>query len=237
MEEHVHGSPALKGCIPGSNVPQRRYVLNREQVLHWNRKYWALKRFQDIVISVFGLIVLFPVLLLISLLIMIDSPGAGPIFAQMRVGRDGELFKLYKFRSMRPGAEQQLDNLLQYNEMDGPVFKIKDDPRITRLGRFLRKTSLDELPQLINILRGEMSIVGPRPALPREVEKYDEYARQRLLITPGLTCYWQTQPHRNDLSFDEWLELDLKYISERNFLIDWKIIFRTFRVIFEMSGQ
>ena len=121
--------------------------------------------------------------------------------------------------------------------MDGPCFKIKDDPRITRVGRFIRKTSIDELPQLWNVLRGEMSIVGPRPPIPREVAEYDDYAMQRLLITPGLTCYWQIQPCRNDLSFEEWLELDLQYINERSFLTDWKIIFKTFGAVLGMNGQ
>lgn len=237
MEEHVREPRRPNDGVSQNRVPRRKYKLNREQVLFWNRKYWMQKRILDVILSAIALVVLSPLMLLIALLVVIDSPGAGPIFSQMRVGKDGELFKLYKFRSMRPDAEKQLDRLLVDNEMDGPVFKIKNDPRITRLGRILRRTSLDELPQLINILRGEMSIVGPRPALPREAEQYDDYQRQRLMITPGLTCYWQTQPHRNDLSFEEWLELDLKYIDERNFLIDWKIIFRTFRVILEMSGQ
>ena len=138
---------------------------------------------------------------------------------------------------MKPNAEAELSNLLDQNEMDGPVFKIKRDPRITRVGRFIRATSIDELPQLWNVLRGEMSIVGPRPGLPREVEQYDEYARQRLLITPGLTCYWQIQPRRNKLSFEEWMELDMKYIQERSFITDWKIIFKTIGSVFGMNGE
>ena len=121
--------------------------------------------------------------------------------------------------------------------MDGPVFKIREDPRITRVGRFIRRTSIDELPQLLNILKGDMSIVGPRPALPHEVEQYDAYQRQRLYVTPGLTCFWQIQPHRNELSFDEWMELDLKYVRERSFLTDWKIIFKTVGVVFGMQGE
>ena len=121
--------------------------------------------------------------------------------------------------------------------MDGPVFKIKGDPRITRVGRFLRKTSLDELPQLLNVLRGDMSIVGPRPALPREVELYNDYQRQRLYVTPGLSCYWQIAPHRNEMSFDEWVALDLKYIHERSFWVDWKIIFLTVRAMFMKYGE
>ena len=139
-------------------------------------------------------------------------------------------------RTMIPNAESRLSELLAQNEMDGPVFKIKNDPRITRVGRILRKTSIDELPQLINILKGDMSIVGPRPALPREVEQYGDYERQRLYITPGLTCFWQIQPNRNDLSFSEWMELDIKYVRERSFITDWKIIFRTIGAVLGMNG-
>ena len=133
--------------------------------------------------------------------------------------------------------EDELDDLLDQNEMDGPVFKIKDDPRITRVGKFIRKTSLDELPQLWNILKGDMSIVGPRPALPREVEQYGDYEKQRLYVTPGLSCYWQIAPHRNDLSFEEWMDLDVKYVKERSFWVDWKIIFKTFKVCLLGRGE
>lgn len=153
------------------------------------------------------------------------------------MGRKGKVFHFYKFRSMVSNAEAKLDELLDQNEMDGPVFKMKEDPRITRVGKLIRKTSIDELPQVFNIVKGDMSIVGPRPALPREVEQYDEYEWQRLYITPGLTCFWQIQPHRNDLSFDEWLELDLKYLRERSFITDWKIIFLTVRAVFGMQGE
>ena len=212
-------------------------LLEREEVLHRGRYYWPLRRMQDIVLSAAALLVLWPLMLIVALIIVLDDPAAGPIFAQDRVGRDGKLFKFYKFRSMRANAEEELEELLQFNEMDGPCFKIKDDPRITRVGRFIRKTSIDELPHLWNVLRGEMSIVGPRPPIPREVAEYDDYAMQRLLITPGLTCYWQIQPRRNDLSFEEWLELDLQYINERSFLTDWKIIFKTFGAVFGMNGQ
>lgn len=212
-------------------------LLDRETVLHADRWYWKLRRFQDVVLSTLALLVLWPAMLVVALIIVIDSPGASPIFAQTRVGRDGKEFTFYKFRSMKPNAEKELDELLPYNEMEGPTFKIKDDPRITRVGRFIRKTSIDELPQLWNVLRGEMSLVGPRPGLPREVEQYDDYARQRLLITPGLTCYWQIQPNRNDLSFEEWVELDVKYIKERSFRTDWKIIWATFGAVLGMNGE
>ena len=205
--------------------------IDREKTLRSHRRYWVLRRAQDIVFSLLALILLAPLALLISLAIVLDSPGDGAIFRQRRVGRDGKLFWLYKFRTMCPDAEEQLNELLSQNQMDGPVFKIKGDPRITRVGRFLRKTSLDELPQLLNVLQGDMSIVGPRPALPREVELYSDYQRQRLYVTPGLSCYWQIAPHRNEMSFDEWVALDLKYIQERSFWVDWKIIFLTVRAM------
>ena len=212
-------------------------LLDREEVLHKARKYWFIRRMQDVILSLVALALLWPLMILTAIVIMIDSPGAGPIFVQTRVGRDGKLFRFYKFRSMCPNAEKKLEDLLKFNEMDGPAFKMKDDPRITRVGRFIRKSSIDELPQLFNILRGEMSIVGPRPALPREVEQYDEYARQRLLVTPGLTCYWQIQPYRNRLSFEEWVDLDVRYIKERSFRTDWKIIFSTFGAVLGMNGE
>ena len=211
--------------------------IDREKTLRSHRRYWVLRRAQDIVFSLLALILLAPLALLISLAIVLDSPGDGAIFRQRRVGRDGKLFWLYKFRTMCPDAEKRLNELLKLNQMDGPVFKIKGDPRITRVGHFLRKTSLDELPQLLNVLRGDMSIVGPRPALPREVELYSDYQRQRLYVTPGLSCYWQIAPHRNEMSFDEWVALDLKYIHERSFWVDWKIIFLTVRAMLMKYGE
>ena len=211
--------------------------IDREKTLRSHRRYWVLRRAQDIVFSLLALILLAPLALLISLAIVLDSPGDGAIFRQRRVGRDGKLFWLYKFRTMCPDAEEQLNELLSQNQMDGPVFKIKGDPRITRVGRFLRKTSLDELPQLLNVLQGDMSIVGPRPALPREVELYSDYQRQRLYVTPRLSCYWQIAPHRNEMSFDEWVALDMKYIQERSFWVDWKIIFLTVRAMLMKYGE
>ena len=205
--------------------------LDRKEQLRSKRYYWVLRRVQDIVLSSIALVVLFPVMVIVALAIYIDDPKGSPIFTQVRCGKDGKPFKFYKFRSMCVDAEAKLEELLKDNEMDGPAFKMKEDPRITRVGKFIRKTSLDELPQLFNVLKGDMSIVGPRPPLPREVEQYTEYQLQRLYVTPGLTCYWQVQPHRNDVDFDEWMELDMKYIKERSFLVDWKIIFKTIRVV------
>lgn len=222
-------------CSTKENV--KPVVINRKQNLKSHKLYWAGRRIQDIILSAAALIVLSPVMLVIAVIIVLDDPAAGPIFTQTRVGRNGKEFKFYKFRSMCANAEVQLEALLDQNEMDGPVFKIKDDPRITRVGKFIRKTSLDELPQLWNILKGDMSIVGPRPALPREVEKYTDYEKQRLYVTPGLSCYWQIAPHRNQLSFEEWVDLDIKYVHERSFWVDWKIIFKTFAVCFLGCGE
>ena len=216
---------------------RKRINLNRKELLRSKKRYWILRRAQDIVFSIIALIVLSPLMLLIALVIYIDDPHGSPIFTQTRCGRDGKPFKLYKFRSMCVNAEEKLAVLLEDNEMDGPAFKIKHDPRITRVGRIIRRTSLDELPQLLNILKGDMSIVGPRPALPREVELYDDYQKQRMYITPGLTCYWQIQPRRNEISFEDWIALDIKYIQERSFWVDWKIIFMTVKVVVRRDGE
>lgn len=202
-----------------------------------SRVYLAAKRAQDIFFSSVALVALSPLLAAIVAVIFIDDPHGSPIFAQERCGKDGKRFRFYKFRTMCADAEKKLDKLLQFNEMEGPAFKMKNDPRITRVGHFLRKTSLDELPQLVNILKGDMSIVGPRPPLPREVAQYTPYQRQRLQVVPGLTCYWQVQPHRNSLSFDEWVDLDVKYIRERSWRIDWKLIFSTFGVMLSGEGE
>lgn len=223
---------------PGAELDIRKPVtVDRKTNLHEHRAYWCVRRAQDIFFSLLALIALSPLMLLTCIAVWIDSPGASPVFSQLRVGRNGKLFRLYKFRSMCPNAESKLNDLLQDNEMDGPVFKMKDDPRITRVGHFIRKTSIDELPQLVNILKGDMSIVGPRPALPREVAQYTPYEWQRLYVTPGLSCYWQIAPHRNQLSFEEWMALDVKYVKERSFLVDWKIIFATFRAVLFGHGE
>ena len=199
--------------------------------------YSFLKRIFDIICSFFGLIILMVPLLIVALIITIDSPGASPIYVQERVGKNGRKFKFYKFRSMVPNADKMLDSLLEKNEMEGPAFKMKNDPRITRFGRFIRKTSIDELPQLWNVLKGDMSLVGPRPPLPREVAMYTEEQFQRLSVVPGLTCYWQIQPSRNSLSFDEWLAWDLKYIENRSFKLDLVILFMTVGAVLGLEGE
>ena len=202
-----------------------------------SKVYLFIKRFFDILASLCALVLLSPLFLIISLMIVIDDPHGGPFFCQKRVGKNGKEFNFYKFRSMVVNAEELLASLKDKNEMEGPAFKIKDDPRITKIGRFIRKTSIDELPQLLNVLKGDMSFVGPRPPLPREVVQYTDYQKQRLLIRPGLTCIWQVQPRRNDLSFDEWVEMDLEYIRTRSIGQDIKLIFKTVGCMFKGEGE
>lgn len=230
--------PAAEQTVQEQNPAGARpqVMINRKEMLHEHRFYWFWRRFQDIVLSGAALVVLSPFLLLTALVVFLDDPHGSPFFVQERIGRNGKPFKFIKFRSMVVNAEEKLDSLLDQNEMDGPVFKIKDDPRITRVGHFIRRCSIDELPQLVNILMGDMSIVGPRPALPREVEQYTDYQKQRLYVQPGLTCYWQIQPNRNSISFDDWMDLDIKYINERSFLVDWKIIFATVGAVLNGEG-
>ena len=223
--------------VKDKHTAVRKPSLNREEILSRDSGYWKIRRTQDVILSLMALLVLWPMMLIVALIIVLDSPGAGPVFAQTRIGRDGKPFRFYKFRTMRPNAEAELNQLLKYNEMEGPVFKIREDPRITRVGKFLRKASIDELPQLWNVLKGDMSLVGPRPGIPREVEQYDDYARQRLIVTPGLTCLWQIQPNRNSLTFDEWMALDVQYIEHRSLKNDWKIIWATFGAVIGMNGE
>ena len=193
--------------------------------------YLFFKRAMDIIGSLCGIILLSPLLIIVALAIKIEDPKGSIFFSQQRCGKDNKLFPMYKFRSMVSNAEELLEELMEHNEMDGPVFKIKDDPRITRVGKFIRKTSIDELPQLFNIFMGHMSIVGPRPAIPHEVAEYSHYHKQRLLVKPGLTCIWQVSG-RNSIGFDEWMEMDLEYIEKRDLWMDTKLIFKTVGVLF-----
>jgi lipopolysaccharide/colanic/teichoic acid biosynthesis glycosyltransferase len=189
------------------------------------KTYFIVKRIIDIIGSILGIVLFSPLMLITAMAIKMESSGT-IIFYQYRVGKDGKIFKMYKFRSMIENAEKLTHKLKNKNEMTGPMFKIKDDPRITRIGKFIRKTSIDELPQLINVLKGEMSLVGPRPNLPKEVEKLNAYQRQKLCAKPGLTCYWQVMG-RNSINFQRWMELDIKYIRERNTWLDIKLIYQT----------
>jgi lipopolysaccharide/colanic/teichoic acid biosynthesis glycosyltransferase len=199
--------------------------------------YWIFKRFCDLLLASLALVVLSPMFLIISLAIIIDDPHGSPIYESVRIGRHGKEFIMYKFRTMVVDADKMKDELLEKNQMDGPVFKIKDDPRITKVGKILRRISFDEFPQLINIIKGDMTIVGPRPLLPSEVEKYDEIHRMRLMVTPGLTCDWQVQPEKNDIPFEDWVDLDLDYIGKRSVWKDIKLIFRTVVMMFKHNGE
>ena len=196
--------------------------------------YEAVKRVFDFVCSLLAIIVLSPLMLVVGIAIKVED-GDPIIFTQTRIGKDGKPFKMYKFRSMWKNAEKYLSKLEDQNEADGPVFKIEDDPRITRVGKFIRRYSIDELPQLFNIIKGDMSIVGPRPPLENEVECYTSYERQRLNVKPGLTCYWQCSG-RSNIGFDEWMELDIKYINERSALTDLKLIFKTIPAVLKHDG-
>lgn len=191
-----------------------------------NAGYLFAKRVLDILASLAGILLLSPLYILVAILIKLEDPKGSIIFKQVRVGRNGKTFEMYKFRSMVSNAEELLKELLHKNETTGLMFKMKNDPRITKIGKFIRKTSIDELPQLFNVLMGDMSLVGPRPPLQREVAGYNDYHMQRLLVTPGCTGLWQVSG-RSSIGFEEMVELDLKYIKERNFWMDIKLIFKT----------
>ncbi|MGO5013617.1 sugar transferase [Niallia sp. Sow4_A1] len=205
--------------------------ITEEVLLREQKAYLVLKRGIDIIGSLVGLVLLSILFLIISILIKIEDRHGSVFFKQTRIGKNGKTFNIYKFRSMVSNAEELKATLMDRNEASGPVFKMKEDPRITRIGKFIRKTSIDELPQFINVLKGEMSLVGPRPSLPQEVAAYTPYEKQRLKVVPGITCYWQVSG-RSNIGFSEWVELDLKYIRERNILIDLKLILKTFLVLF-----
>ena len=199
-----------------------------------NELLLSLRRIFDFAGSIIMIIFLSPVFLAVTLAILLDSRGPA-IYRQLRCGLNGRRFTFYKFRSMVQGAEIRKGDLLAHNLMDGPVFKMKNDPRVTRVGRFLRKTSLDELPQLFNVLRGNMSFVGPRPPIPEEVEKYEGWQRRRLSMKPGITGLWQVSG-RNQIDFHQWMKLDLEYIDNWSIWLDFKILFKTILVVLLGKG-
>ncbi len=197
---------------------------------------YILKTMGDIYISLIAAILLLPFFLIISLAIKLDSPG--PVFfKQERIGLRGRKFRLFKFRTMVSNAEEMLEKLKQKNEMDGPAFKIKDDPRITRFGKFLRKTGIDEFPQLINVIMGEMSLIGPRPPLETEVKQYKRWQLRRLSVKPGITCTWQIVPNRNEVTFEQWILMDLSYIDNWTISKDVKLFFKTIGTFFMAAGR
>lgn len=206
-----------------------------EQQLNHQYGYRFIKRLFDIVASSVALVILSPLLLIIAICIKVDDPKGPVFYSQVRVGKDGKHFKMFKFRSMVTNADQLLEKLRAKNEVDGAMFKVKNDPRITRVGRVIRKYSLDELPQLANVVLGSMSIVGPRPPLVSEVSEYTDYDKQRLMVKPGATGMWQVGG-RNDVSFDEMVRLDLTYIQERSICLDLKIMFETVKIMIVPNG-
>jgi exopolysaccharide biosynthesis polyprenyl glycosylphosphotransferase len=206
-------------------------INDRKYKIVENNSYNVIKRILDILGAVFGLLLLSPLLLIVAIIIKIEDPKGNILFKQKRIGKNGEEFYMYKFRSMVTNAEELLDSLMHRNETTGAMFKMKEDPRVTKIGKFIRKTSIDELPQLWNVLKGEMSLVGPRPPLPREVDEYSSYDHQRLLVTPGCTGLWQVSG-RSNLGFEEMVELDLKYIQNRTIIYDIKLILKTIIVLF-----
>lgn len=203
-------------------------VLDKEKV---NSRiiYHGLKRCFDIIAASFGLLILSP--LLITIALMIKREDHGPVFyKQIRVSKDGRKFKMYKFRSMFVNADQMLDELKEKNDVEGPMFKMKDDPRITKIGHFIRKHSLDELPQFINVIKGDMSLVGPRPPLPSEVEEYSAYDKQRLYVIPGCTGLWQATK-RNEVGFNGMVQLDIEYIKKAGLGLDLWILLKTVEIV------
>jgi exopolysaccharide biosynthesis polyprenyl glycosylphosphotransferase len=204
------------------NIPYNVYAL-------------AIKKIMDINVSLLLIVAFSPFFLISSVLIKLTSPGP-IIYKQGRVGLRGRQFNLYKFRTMIVNAEILRKNLEAENEADGPVFKIKDDPRVTKIGKFLRKTGLDELPQLFNILKGEMSLIGPRPPIPSETRQYKRWQLRRLSVKPGLSCFWQVKPDRNSIKFEKWMELDLAYIDNWSLRLDFLILLKTIKTVFQRTG-
>ncbi len=241
MKAEAEKSRAEKPARKKENRRKGREKRARERVYVARERGWYpfCKRAFDLFASVIGLVLLSP-LLLVCLLVKFLEDGASPVYVSWRVGKGGKLFRFYKIRTMKKGAEKLKKDLIEagLNEADGPVFKMKNDPRITKFGKLLRKTSLDETLQLINVLNGSMSLVGPRPPLPEEVEKYTALAKKRLSVKGGLLCLWQISKNRHEMGFDEWLALDLKYIRLRSFALDMKILGKgAYMVLFDRSGE
>ncbi|MBM6688921.1 sugar transferase [Collinsella tanakaei] len=199
--------------------------------------YRFVKRAFDIAFSLMVLICFWWLFAVIAVAVKLDDPEGPVLFRQKRVTRDGREFTMYKFRSMFADAEERLAELKALNEKTGPVFKMRDDPRVTRVGRLLRRVSLDELPQFVNVLKGDLSVVGPRPALPSEVAEYTPYQRQRLLVKQGITCYWQTRKNRDSITFEEWVDLDLLYIKKCSLWTDIKLIIQTVGCVLTFQGE
>lgn len=209
-------------------MESKAVLLNKDKIKS-HFVYHGMKRLFDIVAATCGIVVLSPVMIIIA--VSIKAEDHGPIFyEQIRVGKNGKTFKMYKFRSMFVNTDKMLDKLKEKNDVDGPMFKMKNDPRVTKVGHFIRKHSLDELPQFLNVIKGDMSLVGPRPPLPSEVSEYSDYDKQRLYVTPGCTGLWQAT-ERNEVGFNEMVQIDIQYIKRASFIFDLWIIWKTVEII------
>ena len=217
------------------NLLESKSVLLNKDKIRSRFIYHSMKRLFDIVAATCGIVILSPLMIIIA--VLIKGEDHGPIFyKQVRVGKNGKTFKMYKFRSMLVNADKMLDKLKEQNDVDGPMFKMKYDPRVTKIGHFIRKHSLDELPQFLNVLKGDMSLVGPRPPLPSEVAEYSDYDKQRLYVTPGCTGLWQAT-ERNEVGFNEMVQLDIQYIQRASFMFDLWIIWKTIEIIIKPNGS
>lgn len=217
------------------NLLESKAVLLNKDKIRSRFIYHGMKRLFDIVAATCGIVILSPLMVLIAVLIKFEDHG--PIlYKQVRVGKNGKAFKIYKFRSMFVNADQMLTKLKEQNDVEGPMFKMKNDPRITKIGHFIRKHSLDELPQFINVIKGDMSLVGPRPPLPSEIAEYSEYDKQRLYVTPGCTGLWQAT-ERNEVGFTEMVQLDILYIQKASFIFDLWIIWKTIEIMIKPNSS
>ena len=231
----MSGEAVFAGC--GSPEEDQATAEAAKRLREGRLGYRFAKRAFDIAFSLVVIVCLSWLFAIVAIAIKADDPKGKVIFGQTRVGKDGRTFTMYKFRSMVSDAEERLGGLMELNEKTGPVFKIANDPRVTRVGRVIRKLSLDELPQFVNVLKGDLSVVGPRPALLREVSAYTPRQRQRLAVKQGLTCYWQTRRNRDSITFDEWVELDLLYIKQCSIWADFKLIVQTVGVVLTAQGS
>lgn len=235
-------SCSKKEKVVVENTDEFGEILSIDTDILKNRSgYRFIKRVSDVTLSIFALTVLSLLMAGVAAAIYIDDPHAGPIFVQERVGKNGRRFKIYKFRSMVYNAEELKKELeakgYTMKEPGDPTYKLENDPRITRVGRFIRKTSIDELPQLLNIIKGDMSIVGPRPLITSEVEQFDDFSMQRHLVRPGLTCYWQSTKDRDKVPFSDWMKMDVRYIHNCSVWEDIKIILKTVRIVLTANGN
>ncbi|MBN2185768.1 MAG: sugar transferase [Candidatus Krumholzibacteriota bacterium] len=226
------GYPELRESV--STTERSAFSLDDSIGVREDKVFAFFKRIADIINACLILLLFLPIIPVLVILVKLDSKG--PIlFKQKRIGKDGREFDFYKFRSMKHGSENVIGVLRPLSGVDGPIFKLKEDPRVTRVGRFLRRSSLDELPQLLNVLKGDMSIVGPRPNLPSEVAHYLPWQKKRLEVTPGITCFWQIAG-RSHIGFQEWMRLDLEYIRKRSLTTDFKIMLKTIPAVIARKG-